>query len=117
MMSFNAHLKQLVDSGVHSSFVGTQNTLNHLVVHGGKHGLEVFHGLIELQVPDRPVRPAVVELPTSSAAPISTSTAFRAFVAVAPPEQASHPLRLAVSGAANPIGIRVDFIDPQGEVA
>lgn len=82
----DAHLEQLVDGGVHGAVVGAQHAFDDLVVHGGEHGLEVLHGLVELQAPDLPVGPAVVQLPALSAAAPGASIA-----AAAAPEQAGHP--------------------------
>lgn len=82
----DAHLEQLVDGGVHGAVVGAQHAFDHLVVHGGEHGPEVLHGLVELQPPDLPVRPAVVQLPALAAA-----AAPGASIAAAAPEQAGHP--------------------------
>lgn len=51
-MSIQTHLQELVDGGVHSTVIGPQDALDHLVVHARKHGLEVVHGLVELQASD-----------------------------------------------------------------
>lgn len=89
-LSVDAHLEQLVDGGVHGAVVGAQHALDHLVVHGGEHGLEVLHGLVELQAPDLPVRPAVVQLP-ALAGPAPAAPGASIAAAAAAPEQAGHP--------------------------
>lgn len=91
-LSINAHLEQLVDGGIHSSIVGAQHTLYHLIIHRGEHSLEVLHGLVELQASDLPVGSTVIELPLSTATPTAASTASGASIAAAAAsEQASHP--------------------------
>lgn len=98
----DAHLEKLVDGSIHSTVVGTQHALNHLIVHRGEHGLEVLHGLVELQASDLPVGPAVVKLPTAATATsTSTSTASGTSIATTAPEKASHPWGWASSGNAN----------------
>lgn len=82
-LSIDAHLQELVDGGVHGPAVGAQHALDHLVVHAGEHGLEVLHGLVELQPPHLPGWPAVVELARARAAP-------GAPIAAAAPEQTGH---------------------------
>lgn len=56
------HLEELVDGGVHGTVVGPQNALDDVIVHIGEHGLEVLHGLVELQPAHLPGGAAVVEL-------------------------------------------------------